>query len=130
LVEENPVNVSALAQSAYKPTAAGVQSPREIEYKVFARVSGRIQNALNQKNFPALAAALVDNVDLWMTLARDVGQPGNDLPQDLRKNLAELAIFTARHTKRVLDGDASAITLIEINQAVMKGLRGVKEPAA
>lgn len=119
------MNVSALANSAYAPSAAGVQSLRETEYKVFARATGAIIAARDAKNHVMMAKALVDNNRLWATLAADVAGADNALPQGLRKSIAELSIFTLRHTQRVFMGTAKVDALIEINQAVMKGLRGV-----
>jgi flagellar protein FlaF len=124
------VNVSALANSAYAPSAAGVQSPKEIEYKAFARATGALVAARESRSHTALAKALVDNNRLWTTLAADVASPDNALPQGLRKSIAELAVFTLKHTRQVFMGTAQVDALIEINQAVMKGLRSKTETAA
>jgi flagellar protein FlaF len=117
------VNVSALAQSAYAPSAAGVQSPRETEFKVIARATGAIVAAQKAESPTMMARALVDNTRLWMALAADVAEPDNALPKSLRKGIAELAVFTIKHTQKVFTGEAKADVLVEINQAIMKGLR-------
>jgi flagellar protein FlaF len=121
------VNVSALANTAYAPSAAGVQSPREIEYRMMARVTGALMAAQDARNHVMMAQALTDNVRLWTAFATDVASPDNALPQSLRKSVAELAVFTLRHTLKVYAGEARVDALIDINQSVMKGLRGLTE---
>ena len=71
-----------------------------------------------------------DNARLWSTLGADVADPGNGLPQKLRAQLYYLFEFTAQHSRLVLDGSAGAEVLIDINTAVMRGLRGANEVAA
>ena len=80
--------------------------------------------------FPLLAQAVADNQLLWGTLAEDLMGDGNRLPLELRANLISLAEFVRRHSMAVLGGRASAAALIDINTAVMKGLRGQAEEAA
>ncbi len=50
--------------------------------------------------------------------------PGISLPAALRARLFYLYEFTARHSRAVLDGKASVEVLVDINTAVMRGLRG------
>ena len=46
------------------------------------------------------------------------------LPALLRARLFWLYEFTASHSRAVLEGKAEATVLVEINTAVMRGLRG------
>lgn len=124
------MNVSALANSAYAPSAAGVQSAREVEYKALARVTGALAAARDARSHVMMARALTDNVRLWTVFATDLAGGDNALPVALRKGLAELAVFTLRHTLKVYAGEAQVDVLIEINQSVMKGLRGVAPDAS
>ena len=48
----------------------------------------------------------------------------------LRAQLVSLAEFVRRHSLAVLGGRASIAPLIDINTAIMKGLRGNVEAAA
>lgn len=50
--------------------------------------------------------------------------PGNGLPQDLRARLFYLYQFTEHHSGKVLADQGSVDVLIDINTAVMRGLRG------
>ena len=67
---------------------------------------------------------------LWGTLAEDLLQDGNQLPVPLRAQLLSLAEFVRKHSLAVLGGRASVAALIDINTAIMKGLRGEMEAAA
>ena len=55
---------------------------------------------------------------------------GNALPVALRAQLVCLAEFVRKHTLRVLGGQASIAPLVDINTAIMRGLRGDVEAAA
>ena len=72
----------------------------------------------------ALARAIHDNRSLWTALAADVAIETNPLPRPLRAQIFYLSEFTAQHSRKVLAGDASVDVLIDINTAVMRGLRG------
>lgn len=111
---------------AYGRPDIGLRSPRSIEYDLIARVTQRLRSAweTRKQDFAALAAALHDNNRLWSTLAADVAEPGNGLPAALRAQLFYLFQFTAEHSRAVLNDGASAEVLIDINTAVMRGLRG------
>jgi flagellar biosynthesis activator protein FlaF len=114
---------SLQASAAYSRNSAPVRTARDSEYEVFARITRRLRAAA-QQDFPALVAALHENQRLWATLAEDLASPGNELPDSLRAGLLNLAIFTSRHSNEVLGGRASPDVLVEINTAVMRGLRG------
>jgi flagellar protein FlaF len=116
----------AQAQSAYaRPDAPG-RSPRTLEYELLARVTRQLSAAWagRQTDRGALIRALHDNLTLWRTLAADVAEDGNGLPPELRARLFYLYEFAGQHSRKVLDGAAEAAVLIEINTAVMRGLRG------
>ena len=68
-------------------------------------------------------STLHENRRLWVLFAGDVASKDNLLPDTLRAQLFYLAEFTLQHTSKVLDGTASVDVLIEINTAVMRGLR-------
>lgn len=100
-------------------------SPRVVEYDLLAKVTAALRAAQEPGgNFPALAMAINRNLRLWTYLASDLAEEGNGLPPDLRARLFYLYEFTARHGQTVLEGKASADVLVEINTAVMRGLRG------
>ena len=117
---------SAAARSAYARPEAPQRNPRSLEYDLLARATHRLSQATGggKAGFPALIAALDDNVRLWATLAADVADPDNALPPKLRAQLFYLYEFTAQHSRAVRENKASVAVLVDINTAVMRGLRG------
>ncbi|MEM6439020.1 MAG: flagellar biosynthesis regulator FlaF [Pseudomonadota bacterium] len=120
----------ALAASAYSDAQGAAVTPRQAEYRVFAKATHRLSDAAKALAtdepgaFPRLAAALHDNQRLWTALAVDAASDGNGLPESLRAGIVSLAGFVRGHSAKVLAGDAAAGPLIDINAALMKGLRG------
>ncbi len=118
------------AQSAYGRPDAPARSPRTIEYDLFARVTRALAAAktatgpAGRADFAAVAKALHDNGRMWRVLATDVAEPENPLPAALRARLFYLYQFTEQHSRKVLDGAAEIGVLVDINTAVMRGLRG------
>lgn len=122
------MNAANLAKTAYLRPEAGLANPRAMEYELLARATAALaaDSAKGNENFPALAEALDRNLRLWSRLAADVAGEGNGLPSKLRAQLFYLYEFTAKHSRAVLNGQGSVGPLIDINTAVMRGLRGEK----
>ncbi len=114
------------ARSAYARPDVATRTPRMVEYDLIARITQRLSAtwAKRRGDFPAFALALSDNQRLWSTLAADVAEPSNGLPAALRAQLFYLYQFTVEHSRTVLDDKGSIEVLIDINTAVMRGLRG------
>lgn len=117
------MNAFAQAQRAYAPSNAPTKTARSTEYDVIARISHRMKRAIQQDDFVALADALYENNRLWLALALDVADSDNLLPDELRARVIYLAEFTRQHTRKVLKKQDSAVTLLEINSAILKGLK-------
>jgi flagellar protein FlaF len=117
------VNSISLAQRAYAPTGAPTRTARSTEYEVIARISFRLKDAIQKKNFPALAEALHENQKLWTALAVDVASDNNMLPDELRARILYLAEFTRQHTRKVFNKSENAVPLLEINAAILRGLK-------
>lgn len=117
------------ASSAYGDPKASARSPRQVEYQAFAKITQELKGAMAQSEFafPKLAAALHENLRLWTIVASGVAVDENALPDGLRAQLFYLAEFTRAHTSKVLRGEAEAEALIDINTAIMKGLRQSRE---
>jgi flagellar biosynthesis activator protein FlaF len=118
------------ARSGYDATS--VRTERGTEYALFAQITSRLKaiDEADLSSFPALASAVADNQRLWATLAEDLMSDANRLPVPLRVQLISLAEFVRKHSLAVLGGRARIGTLIDINTAIMKGLRGNLEAAA
>lgn len=119
------MNAIQQARHAYNTEAQAIKTPRSTEYDAFARVTQALKAAADkgERGFPDLAGAIHHNRRLWTTLAADVADKANGLPKDLRARIVWLAEFTNQHSNRILRDGASPAPLIEINSAVMSGLR-------
>ncbi len=120
-----------MARTAYSSTTAPIRSHQSTEYDAFARITRRLKDATTRgaSGFSDLAAALHDNRKLWTLLAADVADTANALPQPLRAQIFYLAEFTLHHSAKVLAGDAQAEALIDVNTAIMTGLRQQEDAA-
>ena len=114
------------ARSVYARPEAPQKTPRSLEYELLARITQRLSRAAatRRENYPGLIAALDENLRLWSTLASDVADSGNSLPSKLRAQLFYLYEFTNLHSRAVRADKGSVEVLVDINTAVMRGLRG------
>ncbi len=126
------MNSNHHARSGYRAAATPIRTERDTEYQVFAQVTHRLKalDETDRSNFPQVAQAVFDNQRLWGILSEDLMEDGNALPIELRAQIVSLAEFVRRHSLAVLGGRASVAALIDINTAIMKGLRGEVETAA
>ena len=113
------------AGAAYKAIIRRTESPRDIEYRVFAQVTAALQEATApDTHFTVRIQAAHRNRELWQTLACDLVDDDNALPDDLRAKLISLAIWVTGETSRVMQGGASLQALIDVNSSIMQGLQG------
>lgn len=118
------MNAYQLAHAGYG-SSHEVKTERGVEYDAFARITAALRSAAanGKESFAPFAKALSDNRRLWTIIATDVAGKDNALPKELRAQIFYLAEFTLTHTSRVLQREASADVLIEINTMIMRGLR-------
>lgn len=100
-----------------------VRTARDAEYDVFSRVTRMLRQADEVGHGLDLIAAVDKNNQLWTILASDLADPGNTLPDQVRAGLLSLAGFALRHGHQALSGKVGVAPLIEINMAMMRGLR-------
>ncbi|GGF61329.1 flagellar biosynthesis regulatory protein FlaF [Paracoccus acridae] len=100
-----------------------VRTARDAEYDVFSRVTRMLLQADETGYGPDRIAAVDKNNQLWTILASDLADPGNTLPDQVRAGLLSLAGFSLRHGHQALAGKVSLAPLIDINMAMMRGLR-------
>ncbi|MGB0497875.1 MAG: flagellar biosynthesis regulator FlaF [Rubricella sp.] len=112
--------------TAYARRVEHQPTPRAVEYEAFARVTAALGTAKSGP-FAALATALHENRRLWDMLAADIAGDANELPVELRARIFYLAEFTRLQTGRILAGEAEPDILVEINTAIMRGLRAGPE---
>lgn len=120
------MNAYHMAKTAYSgANASTIRTPSANEYEAFATVTRKLMYAAarDPQNIPEIAHAIHDNRQLWSRLASAVVSDDNALPMDLRARIFSLAEFTTQHSSKVLRGDADLTALVEINTAIMRGLR-------
>ncbi|QYX57104.1 flagellar biosynthesis regulator FlaF [Roseovarius sp. SCSIO 43702] len=111
--------------NAYAQNIETVSTPRAREYEAVARTTQLLKRASDKgaAGFGDLAHAIHINRRLWTILAVDVADRGNGLPDDLKARIVYLAEFTREHSRLVMQRKASPEPLIEINRAIMAGLK-------
>ncbi len=113
-----------LATNTYAQPNASVKSPKALEYDLFARMTRALTRVSGPNaKYEEKAGALHANRMLWTKLAALVADPANALGADVRAGLLSLAQFSIAQTHRVLRDDADMTPLIDVNTAVMTGLR-------
>lgn len=121
------VNALISPQTTYRQDLSPSRSLKSVEYDLLARITQKLKQGMRDRdtNFAGLAQAVLENQQLWTAFALDVGTPGNALPAPLRAQIVYLCEFTLLHSGKVLTKKASADVLVDINLAIMRGLRGV-----
>jgi flagellar protein FlaF len=124
-MEGHTVNVSNLAREAYAPGKSPARAPRSSEHAALASAT-RLLKVANTPDarFPDLMKALEDNRRVWSFFADAVSDDQNALPEDTRAQILSLAMFTFEHTRKIINREATLEPLIDVNQAIMRGLRG------
>ncbi|WP_299147439.1 flagellar biosynthesis regulator FlaF [uncultured Tateyamaria sp.] len=119
------MNATSQAIRGYAEHATSTRSNRRAEYQVIARVTQELRDKAldSKKNFAAYAEALHRNQRLWTALVVDIADADNPLPDELKARVIYLAEFTSHHTRRILRQKASVMPLLEINMAVLRGLK-------
>lgn len=109
---------------AYQRAATQAESPRELEYRAFGKVTAGLIQAkeAGRAQLGALAEALDANRRLWHVMGSDCALPGNQLPEDLRAQIVSLAMWVAKYSSEVLRGQADIDALIDVNRTLMEGL--------
>lgn len=124
------MNAQHSAKMAYAGATRPIRTKRGTEYEIFARITAKLSAAVgNPQGFADLANALHENRKLWTCLAANVAEDANDLPPGLRAQIFYLAEFTHKHSGKVLSGTEDAQVLVDINAAIMRGLRGMEVAA-
>jgi len=121
------VTLQMLAQRAYAQSAAPTRTPRDTEYEVISKITHRLKAAAVRKSsdYPGFVQAVHENRRLWAVLAMGVADSDNELPKDLRARIFYLSEFTDQHTGQILANKADVQPLLEINLAVLRGLRQI-----
>ena len=113
-----------MSLQAYQKAATWAESPRQMEYRLFAQVTLALMEAAkaDPTDIPARIDVLDWNRRVWTALSDDCSSPGNGLPAPLRASIISLAIWVSRHTSAVIRRQEDIEPLIDINRMIMQGL--------
>ncbi|CUH86625.1 flagellar biosynthesis regulatory protein FlaF [Phaeobacter sp. CECT 5382] len=119
------MNALLKAKSAYSAAKAPTRTHKDLEFEAVARITHQMLAAAKQRpyDFKTMVKALSDNRKLWILFATDAANESNELPMDLKESIISLAAFTKEHTSKVMSRKANIRPLVEINTAIMRGLR-------
>jgi flagellar biosynthesis activator protein FlaF len=123
------MDVAAQATNGYRAVQLQTQSARSIEAKLFAEITAALVRAQRggRPGFRELVAALHRNRTLWDALLADLAHEANALPAPLKGHLIQLGHFVREFTARVLKGQDDAQVLIDVNHAILEGLRATNQ---
>ena len=119
---------------AYQKTAQTGTSPRQLESTLLMKAATRLKAV--QDNWEVdradLDPAVIYNRKLWTILATAATETDSPLPDDLKRNIATIAIFIFnRSLDLIVDPKASDLdALIEINRNIAIGLAVEPQAAA
>ena len=122
------------AMHAYQKTAQTGTSPRQLESTLLMKAATRLKAV--QYNWEVdrsdLDPAVIYNRKLWTILATAATETDSPLPDDLKRNIATIAIFIFnRSLDLIVDPKASDLdALIEINRNIAIGLAVEPQAAA
>lgn len=123
-----------MQSDAYR-ASPDLTTPRALEYTAFSHATSALSRIAREVPNQSSPAALTDhcakrldalhrNLMLWTVVFAAVADPGNKLPKGLCVQIAELAQFVSRYTDEARKTDVDLEPLIDVNLAIMRGLRG------
>jgi flagellar biosynthesis activator protein FlaF len=122
------MDIAAQAANGYRAVRLQTQSPRHTEAQLFAEITAGLVRAqrAGKPGFQELVAMLHKNRTLWEALVADLALDSNTLPTPLKGQLIQLGHFVRQFTARVLKGEDDVQALIDVNHAILEGLRGTR----
>lgn len=116
-----------MAAQAYGRTAIRTASPREVEAQLLLKAAAKLEavrtGALDKQ---VARDAITYNRKLWTVFAQSITRPENPLPNEIKENIGNLAIFIlGQSVEAFSDPDADKLApLVSINREIAAGLTG------
>ncbi|MDI1229327.1 MAG: flagellar biosynthesis regulator FlaF [bacterium] len=131
----NPQNPYGAAVTAYGATATA-NDPRALEGRILLKAASKLEDlatrlrAGENVRVAERGEILEYNQKLWQVFVSDTMNPDHPLPQEIKNNIATLALFIFKRTLELLaDTNPDKIqALIEINRNIAAGV--LKKPPA
>jgi flagellar protein FlaF len=116
---------------AYQQAAQRSETPRDVEYRLFAQVTRALMDVRSRPRdeFSAWMDALDWNRRLWSALAADCARTDNALPDAVRAKIISLSLWVGRYTSQVMRREEEIDALIDVNRMMMQGLAARSEAA-
>lgn len=115
------------AALAYQQTRRAVVSGRDLESMLLLKAAARLQAVRDgwQAKQNDLSGALTYNRKLWTILIDLILKPTNPLPDEVKRNLANIAVFIFKQTVDIeCAPDPDKIgPLVDLNRTIAEGLR-------
>jgi flagellar protein FlaF len=112
------------AAAAYGAVIRGTAPPRDIEYRVLARLIAMLKQASSPGAGPAaMHEALHETRMVWTAFLMDLASPGNRWDDVGKARLISLARWLINETDRVQRGASQPDSLITVMQPVADGLK-------
>lgn len=119
-----------MSVASYQKAQKVAESPRQMEYRLFAQITGELIAARDQGlSGREMADALHRNREMWTVLANDCGAKGNGLPDQLRASIISVSLWVNKFTSSVMRGAEKVDELINVNRNIMEGLAPAKQAA-
>lgn len=114
------------AAQAYGKIQQTTANPRDLEADLLMKAASKLQRAHDDWANADLDSALTYNRRLWTLLATSATAAENPLPQQIKQNIANLAMFVFNRTLNIESRPApeKLSPLIFINREIASGLRG------
>jgi flagellar protein FlaF len=124
--------LQSLAFKAYGEVTQRTAGEKDLEIALFQQITNELRNVSDADTVQPTdwAEAIHRNQQLWTTIAIDLLNPGNALPEEMKRSLLYLAEFVRQNSLKILSGDGDIADLIEINQSIMMGLSGASSGQA
>jgi flagellar biosynthesis activator protein FlaF len=115
------------AALAYQQTRRAVVSGRDLESMLLLKAAARLQAVRDgwDQRQGELVGALTYNRKLWTVLVDLILKPTNPLPDDVKQNLANIAVFIFKQTIDIeCEPQADKLApLVDLNRTIAEGLR-------
>ncbi len=115
------------AALAYQQTRKAVVSGRDLESMLLLKAAARLQGVRDawEERQSELAGALAYNRKLWVVLLDLILKPTNSLDDEIKKNLANIAVFIFKQTIECECEPSSdkLAPLVDLNRTIAEGLR-------
>ena len=112
-----------MSYAAYAGVQRAAENGRDLEFRAISHVTRQLVDA-NKPGADAMGRirALNGNIRLWALLTKDLANPANGLPENVKAGYIRLGKFSTRASVAALTGKYDLSPLIKINTDVLEAL--------